>query len=149
MDSQAEPTRKIEILLVEDNPADADFFQLAMTGQYHVSVARTGAEALDRLFQRGRFEKTRRPDIVVIDLSLPILTGHEIINVIKSNSSLRSIPAVVLSASSRPEDVRRAYDLGASAYIVKPAALTEAEKTLTAFADFWVKRVVYAIPAIG
>jgi CheY-like chemotaxis protein len=144
MNSLAETTRKIEILLIEDNDADADLFQLAMTGQFRVTIAHTGAEALDRLFRRGRFEKTIRPDIVVVDLSLPILNGHEVINVMKSNSDLRSIPTVVLSASSNPEDVRKAYDLGASAYLVKHTVLADSERTLSAFAQFWIGQVIYA-----
>jgi len=144
MTHKAEAPRQIRILLIEDNAADADLFQLAMSVDHAVAIAQTGAEALDRLFQRGRFEKMVRPDIVVVDLSLPILNGHDVINVMKSNSNLRSIPIVVLSASSRIEDVRRAYDLGASAYIVKRTALIEAEKTLSAFVDFWIDQVIYA-----
>ena len=144
MTHKAEAPRQIRILLIEDNAADADLFQLAMSVDHAVAIAQTGAEALDRLFQRGRFEKMVRPDIVVVDLSLPILNGHDVINVMKSNSNLRSIPIVVLSASSRIEDVRRAYDLGASAYIVKRTALIEAEKTLSAFLDFWIDQVIYA-----
>jgi CheY-like chemotaxis protein len=144
MTHKAEAPRQIRILLIEDNAADADLFQLAMSVDHAVTIAQTGAEALDRLFQRGRFEKMVRPDIVVVDLSLPILNGHDVINVMKSNSNLRSIPIVVLSASSRIEDVRRAYDLGASAYIVKRTALIEAEKTLSAFVDFWIDQVIYA-----
>ena len=144
MTHKAEAPRQIRILLIEDNAADADLFQLAMSVDHAVTIAQTGAEALDRLFQRGRFEKMVRPDIVVVDLSLPILNGHDVINVMKSNSNLRSIPIVVLSASSRIEDVRRAYDLGASAYIVKRTALIEAEKTLSAFLDFWIDQVIYA-----
>jgi CheY-like chemotaxis protein len=144
MTHKAEAPRQIRILLIEDNAADADLFQLAMSVDHAVAIAQTGAEALDRLFQRGRFEKMVRPDIVVVDLSLPILNGHDVINVMKSNSNLRSIPIVVLSASSRIEDVRRAYDLGASAYIVKRTALMEAEKTLSAFVDFWIDQVIYA-----
>jgi CheY-like chemotaxis protein len=149
MNRKIETARKIEILLIEDNVADVDLFNLAMSGEYTITIAPTGAEALDRLFQRGRFEKIARPDIVVLDLSLPILSGHEVINVMKSNSSLRSIPIVVLSASSRSEDVRRAYDLGASAYIVKHTALIEAEKTLSAFADFWINHVIYSPAAVA
>src|SRR5579864_3385594 len=144
MTHKAEAPRQIRILLIEDNAADADLFQLAMSVDHAVTIAQTGAEALDRLFQRGRFEEMVRPDIVVVDLSLPILNGHDVINVMKSNSNLRSIPIVVLSASSRIEDVRRAYDLGASAYIVKRTALIEAEKTLSAFVDFWIDQVIYA-----
>src|SRR5438552_1113719 len=127
----------VEILLVEDNPADADLFEKALTGRFHVAVAQTGAEAADRLFQRGRFQKSRRPDLVVLDLNVPILNGHEVINMIRSNSNLQSIPIVVFSISDRPDDVQRAYELGANAYIVKSSSLSETEATLSAFADFW------------
>jgi CheY-like chemotaxis protein len=133
----------VEILLVEDNPSDVYLFRKSMVGQYHVAVAQSGPEALDRLFQRGRFEKDTRPDIVVIDLNIPLLNGHEVINVIKSNSALRSIPVVVLSGSSRPVDVRKAYELGASAYIVKRSQLAEHEEMLCSFAKFWFGVVAY------
>lgn len=133
-----------EILLVEDSPADADLFRQLIPGPHHVTVAENGAEALDRLFQRGRFEKSIRPDIVVVDLNLPLLSGHELINTIKSNSSLRSIPVVVLSASARHDDVKKAYDLGAGAYIVKSFELADMEKKLSIFANFWCGQVLYA-----
>ena len=133
----------VEILLLEDNPADAQLFQRAMAGPYRVTVAQTGPEALDRLFQRGKFSKTARPDLVVLDLNVPLLNGHEVLNVIKSNSNLRSIPVVVFSISDQVEDVKKAYELGACSYIVKPNSLRETEKTLSAFADFWIRQVVY------
>ena len=133
----------VEILLLEDNPADAELFQAAMAGPYHVTVAQTGPEALDRLFQRGKFGKSSRPDLVVLDLNVPLLNGHEVLNVIKSNSNLRSIPVVVFSISDQVEDVKKAYELGACSYIVKPGTLRETEKALSAFADFWIRQVVY------
>ena len=133
----------VEILLLEDNPADAELFQRAMAGPYRITVAQTGPEALDRLFQRGKFGRSKRPDLVVLDLNVPLLNGHEVLNVIKSNSNLRSIPVVVFSISDQVEDVRKAYELGACSYIVKPATLRETEKTLSAFADFWIRQVVY------
>jgi CheY-like chemotaxis protein len=134
----------MEILLVEDNPADVYLFQNSMVGQHHVTVAHDGAEALDMLFQRGRFEKYSRPNLVVLDLSLPLLNGHEVINVVKSNSKLRSIPVMVLSGSDYPPDIEKAYDLGASAYVRKAEGLEESEKMLSAFANFWIGSVVYA-----
>jgi CheY-like chemotaxis protein len=147
--------RTREILLLEDNPADTHLFLTvlsAIAGQHHVTAAETGAQALDLLYQRGRYAKTPRPDLVVMDLNVPILSGHEVLNVIKSSSILRSIPVVVWSGSSDQNDVRRAYDLGASAYLVKPADFEDLESTLAEFAAFWIGRVIYPdranIPAI-
>ena len=134
---------KVEILLVEDNIADVMLFEGAMTGRYQVSVVGNGAEALDRLFQRGRFKGNIRPDLVVIDLNIPLINGHEVLNAMKANSRLRSIPAIVFSASSNPVDIEKAYEFGASAYLVKPTDLSEMEATLSSFVDFWIKRVVY------
>ena len=137
------PHNNVEILLVEDNPADVRLFEDGLSGPYHVAVARDGAEALDRLFQRGKFHTSPRPDIVVLDLNIPLINGHEVLNAIKSNSLLRSIPTIVFSVSSDRDDVQKAYDFGASAYLVKQKDLHEAEKTLTAFVDFWIERVSY------
>jgi two-component system, chemotaxis family, response regulator Rcp1 len=131
----------MEILLVEDNPADAHLFKNSMIGMHHVTVAHDGVEALDRLFQRGRFEKHVRPDLVVVDLNLPLLNGHEVINMVKSNSKLRSIPVMVLSGSDQAADVQKAYDLGASAYFKKQSGLDETEKMLLALANFWTENV--------
>ena len=133
----------IDILLLEDNPADATLFRQATAGRFNVTVAQTGAEALDLLFQRGRFSKSPRPHMLVLDLNVPILSGHEVINVIKSNSSLRSLPIIVISLSGRVEDVQKAYDLGACSYIVKSSDLTLTEKALSALVEFWAGYVAY------
>lgn len=134
---------KVEVLLIEDNVADVTLFQDAMSGRYHITVVGNGAEALDRLFQRGRFSANARPDLVVIDLNIPLINGHEVLNAMKANSKLRSIPAIVFSASSNPMDIDKAYEFGASAYVVKSTDLSEMEGTLSSFVDFWIKRVVY------
>ena len=134
---------KLEILLVEDNPADVELFERTVSGPYRLTVAETGAEAVDRLFQRGRFQSSPRPDVVVLDLNVPFLDGHQILNIMRLNPSLRSIPAVVFSISDRLDDVQKTYELGACAYLVKQSSLDETEKTLSAFANFWMRRVVF------
>jgi CheY-like chemotaxis protein len=127
----------IELLLIEDNSADAKLFQSAMSQGFDVRVVSSGAEALDYLFRRGRFGKVRRPDLIVLDLNLPILTGHEVLNAAKSNSELSRIPVVVYSGSENPADIRRAYELGASAYLVKPSSLDELRSVVRTLGEFW------------
>ena len=134
---------RAEILLVEDNVADVKLFRDLISGPYEVTVADNGAEALDRLFQRGRFSGSGRPYLVVLDLNIPLVNGHEVLNAIKSNSRLRSIPVIIFSASMNEKDIEKAYEFGASAYLVKPSDLAEMEGTLFSFVDFWIKRVVY------
>ena len=140
---QNDPHENVEILLVEDNPADVRMFQTLISGPLHITVAKNGAEALDRLFQRGQFEESVRPDIVVLDLNLPLLNGNEVLNAMKANSRLRSIPAIIFSVSDHPDDIQKAYDFGASAYVIKPSELKDAERILSAFADFWIRGTVY------
>ena len=134
---------KLEILLVEDNAADIELFERIMSGPYHLSVAETGAEAVDRLSQHGRFQSSAKPDLVVLDLNVPILNGHQILDIIRVNQSLRSIPVIVFSVSNRPDDVQKTYELGACAYLVKPSSLAETEKSLWALAEFWIRHVVF------
>ncbi len=141
--------QKIEILLIEDNPEDAAEFSRLVEGNYNVSVAVNGAEALDRLFRRGKFKNLAFPDLVVIDLNIPLLNGHEVLNVIRANSETRHLPVLVYSVSQNPSDIRKAYQLGACAYMVKPSDLEETESRLTAFANFWLHNVEYPDPALA
>lgn len=141
--------RAIEILLLENNTADLRLFLLTMPTLHHITVAESGSQALDVLFRRGKYNKTPAPDLIVMDLNTPTVNGFDVLKTVKSNSVLRSIPVVVWSNSSAPEDVQRAYDLGASAYLVKPGEWETLESTLTALARFWLDHVVYPCRALG
>ena|SRR5579884_1763657 len=137
----------VDILLIEDNPGDVRQFKTLITGDFNITVAETGAEALDRLFRRGRFRSDPYPDIVVLDLNLPVLSGHEVLNAIRGNSSTFHLPVVVWSASSRPSDISKAYELGACAYMVKRSDIAETESLLNSFADFWLRKIHLPPPA--
>src|SRR5689334_8798474 len=106
---------RVEILLVEGNDADVRLFETLMNGSFHLTVSKTGADALDRLLQRGDFLRSPRPDVVVLDLNVPILNGHELLNIIKGDSSLRSIPVVVFSGGENIDEIRKVYESGACA----------------------------------
>src|SRR5437660_79954 len=99
-----------------------------------------GAEALDRIFRRGRFQNAPPFDLVVADLNVPLLNGHDVLAVIKGNSTTRHIPVIVWTASEDPRDVRKAFDVGCCAYMIKPPGLVEAEDLLNTFAEFWLRR---------
>ena len=135
----------IDILLVEDNPGDVRQFTSFVHGDFNISVAESGAEALDRVFRRGRFQKEPFPDLVVLDLSIPVLNGHEVLKVIRGNSKTFHLPVVIWSGSMRPDDITKAYELGCCAYMVKAAQLTETETVLSAFAQFWLRCIRYPI----
>lgn len=135
----------IDILLVEDNPGDVKQFKTFVSGDFKVVVAETGAEALDRIFRRGRFKAEPLPDLVVLDLNLPILTGHDVLNVLRGNSKTFHLPVVVWSGSSREEDIHKAYELGCCAYMPKAAELDETQSLLTAFSEFWLRKIRYPV----
>lgn len=130
--------------MVEDTPEDVRQFTTIVGDKATVSVAETGAEALDRLFRRGRFHADPYPDLVVIDLNIPLLNGHEVLNVIRANSETRHLPVIVYSVSDNPHDIHKAYEFGACAYMVKAMDLADTESQLTAFMQFWLTNVRYA-----
>jgi len=133
----------IDILLVEDNPGDARQFTAFLKGEFNVSVAANGAQALDKLFQRGKYKDEPFPDLVVLDLNVPLLSGMEVLNTVRGNSRTYHVPVVVWSGSSRQEDISKAYHLGCCAYMIKRDDLAESEALLSAFSDFWLQKIQY------
>ena len=113
------------ILLVEDNPNDVELTLTALRQANlanEVIVAHDGEEALDFLFRRGRHahRSSIDPSVVFLDLKLPMMSGHEVLAWIRAQRHLESLVVVVLTSSSEPSDLRRAYSLGANSYLVKP-----------------------------
>ena len=133
-----------DILLVEDNPADVEIameaFRRSNKGN-RVFVCRDGEEALDYLFQRARFTKpgsAPRPDLVLLDLNLPGKSGTDVLEQIKQNDRLRSIPVVMLTTSDREEDVTRCYRMGANNYLAKPVQFEDCLKLVSQIQDYWL-----------
>ena len=130
------------ILLVEDNSSDEKLALLAFKKcgvPHEIVVARDGADALDYVFATGKFagrDPAARPALVLLDLKLPRVSGHEVLRRIRAAPETQVLPVVVLTASVEEEDVLRSYTLGANAYVRKPvefAAFAEAARTLGFF----------------
>lgn len=134
------PNRPIEVLMVEDDPADVD-----LTREYlkdakvaiSLSVVDDGAKAMDFLHRRPPYADAVRPDVILLDLNLPKKDGREVLKEIKSDDSLRRIPVVVLTTSSAEGDIFKTYDLGANCYITKPVGLDEFAKVVHSIEEFW------------
>src|SRR6202051_925435 len=117
-------TRPAQILLVEDNRMDAEltlgvFRQARLTNAVH--VARTGVEALDYLLGRGEFANRERhplPDVVLLHLKTPLVSGNQVLREIKSRPRLARIPVVILTSSKEEGERALGYDLGADSYLV-------------------------------
>lgn len=120
--------RSAEILLIEDNPADAVLTREALIEakvDNNLSVVGDGEAALDYLNQRGDYVDAKRPDIVLLDLSLPGIDGKDVLRKMKAAQSLKSIPVLVLTGSHNPKDIKSVYELKAQSYLVKPIDMSE------------------------
>jgi CheY-like chemotaxis protein len=108
----------VDVLLVEDDPGDVVLIREAFElNKVHnaLHVASDGVEALDFLYRRNGHEEAPRPDLVLLDLNLPRKDGREVLEEVKADPSLRTIPVVVLTTSEAEEDILRSYDLHANA----------------------------------
>lgn len=141
-------TRPIEILLVEDNPADVRLtLEAFKDGRIlnNITVASDGVEAMEVLRREGSHADAARPDIVLLDLNLPRLDGREVLQQVKADEELRRIPVVVLTTSADEQDVLRMYDLHANCYITKPVELDRFLEIVRTIEDFWL--TVVRLPA--
>jgi len=135
-----EQYRRLRVLHVEDNIGDVRLIAEALkeTGRDHeIAVVFDGVEALDYLFRRGRYIDAWRPELILLDLNLPKKGGIEVLAEIDADKELRQIPVVVLTSSSAPQDINRAYELNANRYITKPADLSELFSVVGELEKYW------------
>jgi chemotaxis family two-component system response regulator Rcp1 len=138
--SESTQSRAVEILLVEDNPGDVGLVQAALRrGKLanHLSIARDGEEALE-LLNKIRWQGAGpRPDLILLDLNLPKISGIEVLRQIKQDPELRRIPTVVMTSSKAEEDIARSYDLQANCYVTKPVEFEQFRSVVQSVAEFW------------
>jgi CheY-like chemotaxis protein len=131
----------IEILMVEDNPGDVRLTHEALKEAKvwnNLHVAEDGVAALDFLYRRNGYTDAPRPALILLDLNLPRKDGREVLETIKSDDSLKSIPVVILTTSQAEEDILRAYNLNANCYITKPVSFDQFTKIVRSIEDFWL-----------
>ena len=141
----------IEILLVEDDPGDIELTRKAFLRakiRVNLAVVSDGDEALAYLHREGEYPGVPRPDLILLDLNLPGLSGREVLQEIKSDKNLKSIPVVILTTSDSEEDILKAYNLGANCYVNKPLGLQEFMKNIESIKTFWLT-VVKSLPRSG
>ncbi|MHA0042044.1 response regulator [Deinococcus sp. PEB2-63] len=129
-------SRPFTVLLVEDELADAELFQDLLSevaADIHVEHVENGQAALELLQRPG----AQRPDLIVLDLNMPVMNGHDFLSQAKAVAELRAIPVMVLSTSDHPDDIHRAYDGYASGYVVKPGSYQEYTQVLDTVQAYW------------
>ena len=131
---------RADILLVEDSLDDIELtlhaFKLANLGNA-VNIARDGVEAIDYLF--GPNSDGKRPKLVLLDLNMPRIDGHEVLKRIKNDPATRGIPVVILTSSSEERDVMKTYQTGANSYIVKPVSFEQFTDSIRDIGKYWLE----------
>ena len=133
--------KPIEILMVEDNAGDVDLAREAMENgkiRNTLSVVSDGVEAMAFLHRTGKYAKSPRPDLILLDLNLPKKDGREVLAEIKSDDDLKRIPVVILTTSQAEVDILSSYNLHANCYITKPIDLPQFLRVVKAIEDFWL-----------
>lgn len=130
-------TERFDILLIEDRPEDAELALLALheAGADAVKWVKDGEEALDFLYAQPEAEL---PRLVLLDLNMPKMGGLEVLEALVSDELLRRLPIVVLSGSVEQKDLRRAYDLRVSSYLLKPVGVEQFMDTMKLVATYWL-----------
>lgn len=135
-------TKIAHILLVEDNEGDVLLTLEAFDEcklKIEISVARNGKEALDFLFQQGDFSKVKIPDLILLDINIPIFNGHEVLRRIKSDAQLKKIPVIMLTTSSSQKDLDEAYGNHCNSYIKKPLEMSGFLEAILKIEEFWLE----------
>ncbi|MGE0758163.1 MAG: response regulator [Pirellulaceae bacterium] len=142
----------VEILLVEDNPNDVKLALHAFKSNHlanRVHVVRDGVEALEFLFGgEGQPVRTAAelPRVILLDLKLPLVDGHEVLRRIKADLRTRKIPVVVMTASKEERDMVETYELGVNSYIVKPVDFDQFTEAMRHLGHYWL--LLNQVPAM-
>lgn len=133
----------IDILLVEDSEADIKIALRAFNKakiKNNIFVVRDGQEALDYMYHQNQYadpSKFSCPEMILLDIQLPKLTGFEVLQVLKRDDKIKAIPVVVLTSSKNDKDIIQSYSYGAVSFIQKPIDYQEFEKAVDGFNFYW------------
>jgi len=136
--------KEVEILLVEDNPTDAELCIRALKKSNLANQlvwVKDGAEALDFMFAKGAYSGRNGltvPKVILLDLRLPKVDGMEVLRQIKADQRTRTIPVVVLTSSKEDRDVAQSYQLGVNSFISKPVEFDEFARTVSELGLYWL-----------
>jgi two-component system response regulator len=136
--------KDIEILLVEDNPTDAEMTIHVLRKNNLANKllhVKDGAEALDFIFAEGVYtdrQVEQKPRLILMDLKMPKVNGIEVLENIKADERTKKIPVVILTSSKEDPDISKCYELGVNAYVVKPVSFDSFQRAITQLGLFWM-----------
>lgn len=138
----------LDILYIEDNLDEAAIFRRVISRQEQppsFTILASGTDGIDYLLRQGSYigQVVPMPRLVLIDLNLPGRSGFDVIQQVRATSRTRYLWLVVYSTSDSPNDMRKAYDLGANAYLIKPGSYHEVSKMMRKVVDFWLLQNQY------
>jgi two-component system, chemotaxis family, response regulator Rcp1 len=142
--SENPPPAPIQILIVEDNPADARLVREVMRDSKilnEIQWVPDGVEALAYLRHQGKYAKSPRPNLIFLDLNMPRKDGRDVLREVKADPTLRQIPIVVMTSSQAEEDIARAYDQHANCYVRKPIDFQQFHAVVKTLESFWFTTV--------
>lgn len=136
--------KEVHILLVEDNEGDIvltleAFEESKILNKF--SVVRNGKEALDFLFRQGAYKDANEPDIILLDINLPLKSGIEVLQEVKNDDRVKHIPVIMLTTSSSEKDISLSYKHHANCYITKPVEVSKFLEAVNAIEHFWLQIV--------
>jgi CheY-like chemotaxis protein len=132
--------RMAEILVIDDEPNDVDLMKRSFINSKivnNITVARDGEEAMQALRQEGIYIKSKRPDLVILDLNMPKKNGHQVLIEIRQDPELKDIPVVIMTTSGANEDISDSYKEGANCYIQKPLDIDKFKEIVKNIENFW------------
>ena len=137
---------QIELLMVEDDPGDADLTKellLETRVMVNVNVVGDGERAIKYLRKEGTYANAIRPDLILLDLNLPRKDGREVLKEIKEDPDLMQIPVIVLTTSDAEADISQSYELGANSFVLKPLGLAQYTQIVKSIESFWFNVVKF------
>jgi CheY-like chemotaxis protein len=130
----------IEILLVDDNEDDVVLLEESFRDSKFLNlmqVVNDGEEALAYLRREGQYGAAKTPGLVLLDINMPRMNGFEVLRAMKADPLLRTIPVVMLTTSTRDEDIARSYDSGACSFVSKPVNFEKLKEVIKQFTLYW------------
>jgi two-component system, chemotaxis family, response regulator Rcp1 len=148
MSSQLTIKRPAEILLVEDSENDVELTRVGFKKSkltHNLHHVKNGEECLAFLRKQGEYSTVPTPDLILLDLNMPRMSGHEVLKEMGGDETLVSIPVVILTTSAQDAEILKMYKLRCSSYIIKPVDFERFLQIIRSLAEYWF--TIVALPA--